>query len=129
MSEQKPAHGMFCWNELMTRDSARAQAFYTGLLGWKAVDSGMPGMKYTLLKAGDKDAGGMMDMPPDVPREVPSHWMAYINVDDVDALVGKVKELGGIVMHGPQDVPNVGRFLILQDPTGAIVSLFTPVEK
>lgn len=125
MSDEKPAHGMFCWNELMTRDTAAAEKFYTGLLGWKAVDSGMPDMKYTLLKVGDKDAGGMMDMPPDVPKEVPSHWMAYITVDDVDALAKKTVELGGQVLHGPQDVPKVGRFSIIQDPTGAVVSLIT----
>lgn len=123
MSEVKTASGTFCWNELMTRDVAGASKFYTELLGWKAVDSGMPGMDYTLLKAGDKDAGGMMAMPPDVPQEVPSHWMAYIAVDDVDASAKKVVELGGEVFHGPQDIPNVGRFCIIKDPTGAVVSL------
>ncbi len=129
MSNEKPAHGMFCWNELMTRDSDGAAKFYTELLGWKAADSGMPGMKYTLLKVGDKDAGGMMDMPPEVPKEVSSHWMAYIAVEDVDALTKKTEDLGGKILHGPQDVPNVGRFCIIQDPTGAVVSLITfPVK-
>lgn len=125
MSDEKSANGTFCWNELITRDMAGAEKFYTELLGWKAVDSGMPGMKYTLFKFGDKDAGGLMDMPPDVPKEVPSHWMAYIAVDDVDAIANKVGELGGKILHGPQDVPEVGRFCIIQDPTGAVVSLIT----
>lgn len=123
MANEKPAHGTFCWNELVTRDMEGAAKFYTELLGWKAVDSGMPGMAYTILKAGDKEAGGMMNMPPDVPNEVPAHWMAYITVDDVDAVAKKVAELGGEVFHGPQDVPNVGRFCIIKDPTGAVVSL------
>ena len=60
---------------------------------------------------------------PDVPAEVPSHWMAYITVNDVDAVVKKVPELGGEVMHGPMDIPQVGRFCIIKDPTGAVVSL------
>ena len=123
MSDEKPAHGTFCWNELVTRDMAGAEKFYTELLGWKAADGGMPGMKYTVFKAGEKDAGGMMDMPPDVPKEVPSHWMSYITVDDVDSLVEKIGELGGTILHGPQDVPDVGRFCIIQDPTGGVVSL------
>ncbi len=125
MSEVKTIHGTFCWNELITRDMAGASKFYTELLGWKAVDSGMPGMDYTMLKAGDKDAGGMMTMPPDVPGEVPAHWMAYIAVDDVDAAAKKAAELGGEVFHGPEDIPNVGRFCIIKDPTGAVVSLIT----
>jgi predicted enzyme related to lactoylglutathione lyase len=123
MAEQKPANGTFCWNELMTRDVAGASKFYTELLGWKAVDSGMSGPPYTLFKADDKDAGGMMEMPAEIPKEVPSHWMAYITVDDVDSLVDKVKDMGGQILHGPQDVPDVGRFIVIQDPAGAVVSL------
>lgn len=127
--EQSPQHGMFCWNELMTRDEDKAGKFYTELLGWKAVDSGMPGMKYTIFKAGDKSAGGMMKMPAEVPAQVPPHWMAYITVDDVDAAAEKTKALGGTVMHGPQEIPNMGKFCIIQDPTGAVVSLMTFVKQ
>ena len=125
MSNGKPPHGTFCWNELMTRDTAAAEKFYTELIGWKAADGGMPGMKYTLFKAADNDAGGMMDLPKEIPEEVPSHWMSNIAVDDVDALAKKVGELGGKLMHGPQDVPKVGRFCIIQDPSGAVVSLIS----
>jgi hypothetical protein len=76
MSEQKFPHGTFCWNELVTRDLSGAAKFYTQLLGWKAVESGMPGMDYTLLKVSDKEVGGLMAMPADVPKEFPAHWMA-----------------------------------------------------
>ena len=80
-----------------------------------------------MLKAGDKDAGGMMKMPSDMPAGVPSHWMAYIAVDDVDGAAAKVMELGGTVLHGPMDIPTVGRFCTIQDSGGAIVSLITLV--
>lgn len=123
MSDNKPAHGTFCWNELVTRDTAAAKKFYSELIGWEAADSGMPGMDYTMFKAGGKEAGGMMAMPAEVPAEVPSHWMSYITVDEVDSLVDKVKNLGGTILYGPEDVPNVGRFVTIQDPTGAVVSL------
>jgi predicted enzyme related to lactoylglutathione lyase len=122
MANQAPAHGTFCWNELMTRDTAAAGKFYSELVGWKPVDAGMPGTPYTLFKAGDKDAGGMMAMPAEIPAQVPAHWMAYVAVDDVDAVAKRVGELGGQILHGPQDIPNVGRFCVVQDPTGAAVS-------
>lgn len=125
MSDDKPQHGTFCWNELMTRDTDAAGKFYSELVGWKIVDSGMPGMAYSMLKAGDKDAGGMMAMPAEVPAEVPSHWVSYITVDDVDAATAKVAELGGTVLNGPMDIPTVGRFVTIQDPTGAVVALIT----
>ena len=120
----KPAQGTFCWNELVSTDPDKARPFYKELIGWEIVDSGMPGMKYEMLKAGDSNVGGMMKMPEEA-KEVPSHWMAYITVDDVDACAAKVKDLGGHIIHGPQDIPTVGRFVIIQDPTGAVVSLIT----
>ena len=125
MAEQKPAQGNFCWNELITRDLESAQKFYGELIGWNIADSGMPGMDYKLLKNGEKDDGGMMAMPSEIPKEVPSHWMSYITVDDVDAAASKVSELGGQILHGPMDIPKVGRFCTIQDPTGAVVSLIT----
>jgi predicted enzyme related to lactoylglutathione lyase len=123
MANSKNPHGTFCWNELMTRDTDRASKFYSELIGWKADVTDMSSTPYTVFKAGDKQVAGMMDMPKELPPEVPSHWMAYIAVDDIDALAAKVEKLGGKLMHGPQDVPEVGRFCIIQDPTGAVISL------
>ena len=125
MSNSKPAHGTVCWNELVTRDTHAAARFYTELLGWKPIDSGMPGMTYTIFKAHERDIGGMMAMPAGVPSEVPSHWMTYFAVDDVDASTKRATELGGEIVHGPQDVPDVGRFYIIRDPTGAVMTLIT----
>jgi len=105
-----------------------AKKFYSELIGWNPADSGMPGMDYTLFKAGDKSHAGMMAMPSEIPKEVPPHWMAYIAVDDVDAAAKKVEQLGGKILHGPEDVPGVGRFCTIADPTGAVVSLMTMSE-
>jgi hypothetical protein len=129
MSNDEMKQGIFCWNELMTRDPEKATKFYTELIGWQTVDSDIQGMKYTTLKAGDKDAAGLMEMPSGIPEEVPSHWMAYIAVDDVDPMAKKTIELGGQVLHGPEDIPNIGRFCVIQDPSGGVVSLYTPKSK
>lgn len=129
MANEMPAHGAFCWNELVTRDLEAAKKFYSELIGWEIVDSSMTDMVYNVLKANGKDQGGMMAMPAEVPGQVPSHWMSYITVDDVDALVSRVTELGGQVLFGPQDIPTVGRFVTIQDPTGAAVSLIAFPKK
>ena len=109
MSDKMPAHGTFCWNELMTRDSKAAGKFYSDLIGWEVADSGMPGMEYNMFKAGDKEAGGMMAMPAEVPDQVPSHWMAYITVDDVDAdsrpLASQFPAAGGLELANSDFAP------------------------
>jgi predicted enzyme related to lactoylglutathione lyase len=124
MSE-KPTTGMFCWNELMTRDTEGAAKFYSELIGWKPTPGAMPGLDYTLMKVGDKDAGGMMAMPAEVSDQVPAHWMSYVTVEDVDAAAAKVAGLGGTLLVNPQDIPGVGRFCVVQDPGGATLSLIT----
>ncbi len=119
-----PKHGHFCWNELATKDTAKATKFFTELLGWTAKVEQMGPTKYTMFKAGDADVGGMLQMTEEW-GDMPPHWMAYIAVDDVDASVKKVEELGGKVCVPPTDIPPVGRFCVITDPTGASVSLIT----
>jgi predicted enzyme related to lactoylglutathione lyase len=118
--------GALCWNELYTTDPAAAGAFYTTLFGWQteAVDMGPMGT-YTLFKLPGEtnNVGGMMAMPPNM-KGAPSHWVAYIAVEDCDASTKKVGDLGGKTLMPPTDIPNIGRFSIVQDPTGATFALY-----
>ena len=56
---------------------------------------------------------------------VPPYWQANVEVTDLDATVAKVKELGGQVHH-TEEVAEVGRFAVIGDPQGAVISVFTP---
>jgi predicted enzyme related to lactoylglutathione lyase len=117
-----PANGAFCWNELGTTDLETAKNFYTELLGWKLKESKAAGMIYNEIVAGDREVGGMYQMTAEY-GNAPSHWIAYVAVDDVDAKAKQVAELGGKVCVPPTDIPNVGRFCVINDPTGATISL------
>ena len=117
-----PANGAFCWNELGTTDLETAKKFYTELLGWRLKESKAAGMIYNEIVAGDREVGGMYQMTAEF-GNTPSHWMAYVAVDDVDAKAKQVTELGGKVCVPPTDIPNVGRFCVITDPTGATISL------
>ena len=127
MSEhhQAPPEGIFCWNELATRDLAAAKTFYTELLGWQLKESTAAGMQYNEIVAPNGEhIGGLYQMGPEY-GEAPSHWMAYVAVGDVDARAARVEALGGKVCVPPMDIPNVGRFCVINDPTGATISLIT----
>jgi predicted enzyme related to lactoylglutathione lyase len=129
MSEQRmPANGAFCWNELATTDLDAAQNFYKALLGWEVKEGGTPGggMRYNEIVVGGRSVGGMYQTGPECgDQSLPPHWMAYVAVEDVDASAAKVVELGGTVRVEPMDIPNVGRFCVITDPTGAGLSLIT----
>jgi hypothetical protein len=117
------APGSVSWNELMTPDAAKAKAFYTALVGWTTKGQDMGGFEYTMLHKGDEQVGGLMEMSGPEWEGVPPHWMNYVTVTDCDATAEKAKALGGQVVHGPDDIPNIGRFAILKDPTGAMISV------
>ncbi len=118
-------HGTFVWYELMTTDMAGAELFYKSVIGWDARDSGMSDMPYTLFSTGGTDIAGMMELP-DQARQMgaPSSWIGYVAVDDVDTATASIAAGGGRIYRNPSDIPGIGRFSIVADPQGAIISLF-----
>lgn len=114
--------GSFCWNELGTTDMKKAGDFYSGLFGWGREDFADSPVEYTMFKNGDRGAGGMYKITPEM-GPIPPHWLVYFAVDDCDARVQKATELGGQVMKPADDIPGIGRFAILLDPQGAAFAI------
>lgn len=120
--------GKFSWFELMTSDVEGAQAFYGPLLGWQFEKNMDAGMEYTLVRVeGEPNpVAGMFDKAhAENSDQIPPHWGNYITVNDVDTSAARALELGGKVLLPPTDIPTVGRFCVIQDPQGAVVSLMT----
>ena len=109
--------------ELATNDAAKAKAFYGSLFGWKLEE--LPAMAYTMINVGEGTGGGIMENP--VPG-TPSHWMAYVLVDDVVAATAKAKSLGATVCKEVTAVADYGWFSVITDPTGATLGLWQPRE-
>ncbi len=130
-----PGPGMFCWDELATSDPAAAATFYGEIFGWTANAMEMPGFgTYTLLKrpgtknllGNERDAGGIMKLPPGVPHPF---WLSYIAVADCDATVAAALRLGGTAASPAMDIPNVGRVAALFDPHHAAFAVIAPPSK
>ena len=114
----------YSWAELNSRGFDKAKQFYNKVFGWgeKVSPMGEGQGDYTEFKLGDESIGGGMEMNPMVPQEVPSYWLVYFGVADVDQAHKKAVDLGGTEMLPPQDFPG-GRFSILSDPQGAAFGL------
>jgi predicted enzyme related to lactoylglutathione lyase len=124
----KSSHGIFCWNELMTRDVEAAKRFYRDTIGWTFEPMPMPGGgTYWIAKSGSQMAGGIFELKSPEFDGVPESWMSYLAVDDVDKRVAKALKAGGKLMKPIFDVPGVGRIAILMQPGGAGVGWMTPV--
>lgn len=121
--------GTWSWNELMTRDVDAALAFYADVFGWSYEGMEMPFGTYHVIQGGDAGGlGGLMPMVPGMPDMVPNHWAVYFSVDDADATVARVRELGGQLVQGPDDMP-VGRIATLHDPAGGSFMIMQPAAQ
>ena len=125
MSEEMncPKPGEFSWNELVTQDVDASKKFYSSLFGWKPETFGGPASDYILFKQADTMIGGLMKCPQ---PGLPTHWLAYVTVEDVDATAVQAKKLGARIVVEPFDIPTVGRIAVLVDPQGAAIGLFKP---
>jgi len=114
----------FVHHELNTTDPEKARSFYGQLFDWTMEDMPMGDMgTYTVIKVDGKGVGGLMKHP--VPG-APSMWLNYVSVDDIRASTDKAKALGATILQDSIDIPNIGIFSILSDPTGAVIALFQP---
>jgi uncharacterized protein len=115
----------FVHSELNTTDVAAAKAFYGKLFDWKLEDLPMGGGTYTMIGVGEGTGGGMMQSP--LPG-VPSFWLPYVNVIDIQAATQKAKSLGATVMQDVTEVMGMGWVAVIVDPTGAALGLWKPKQ-
>jgi len=114
--------GALSITQLNTTDPERAQSFYEGLFGWRFESVASGEVDYWGVYNGDRLNAGLMALPAET--GVPSHWLVYYGIDDVDEAVGRISELGGQVLVGPTEVPS-GRFLVATDPQGAAFAVLS----
>ena len=116
--------GALTWNELVTTDPEQAASFYAGV--FNVSTEKMPGpMDYTLLRVEGQPAAGILQLTPAM-GPMPPCWGVYFMVANVDDSARQAQTLGATVLAAPQDIPAVGRFAVLQDPQGAVFSIFLP---
>lgn len=81
-------------------------------------------MEYRVISAGGQGIGGMMPIPPHL-TQMPPVWRSTVTVENVDATTKLAEDLGGKVLLQPHDIPTVGRFAVVQDPQGAVITVIT----
>jgi len=108
--------------ELHTQDPESAKKFYKQLFDWKLDD--VPEMNYTVIDVGEQGRGGGIMKSP-MPDAVPQ-WVPYVLVDDVAASTEKATSLGATVLQEATEIPGIGWFSMLLDPTNAAFAMFKP---
>ena len=119
-------HGSIHWTELMTTDVEADLAWVRATFGFDVEDMPMPqGGTYHILKSGDQMCAGLMPAPVE---GMPSVWMSWVQVDDVDEVAGRVAAGGGQVHGEIMDMEGIGRMVPVCDPTGGSFGIITPAN-
>jgi predicted enzyme related to lactoylglutathione lyase len=119
-------HGQFTWYELTTPDVEASKKFYSRFTSWgtQAFDN-----DYTMFTLDGVPITGIFRLTDEMRGQgIPPNWMPYVETSNVDDTVLKARSLGGKVVAGPDDIPNTGRFAVLQDPQGATFGVYKSIH-
>ena len=117
--------GSVHWNELTTVKPKEIVGFYEKSFGYTHTEAQMPDGPYFMITNGDKMRGGITTAPLE---SIPSAWLPYVHVEDVEQTVASVKKFGGQVLFEPMDVPEVGCFAHIVDPQGGVLGIMRPAS-
>lgn len=116
--------------EITADDVARAKKFYE-IFDWQMQDAGMEGLgtnKYLVAKTGDdKDMGTDGAIMTREFRKEPT--IIWISVDNLDAMIEKVKSAGGEVAGDKQTVPGIGDTIYVKDTEGNTIGLIQALPR
>jgi predicted enzyme related to lactoylglutathione lyase len=113
-------NGELSFFELGVDDPDRAREFYGSLFGWEFVDEGTGATIETPNIPGGLHGGDPGASP-----------YLFFRVDDLDAAVARVRELGGEVgddvgSDDPDTIARFGRFVMCTDDQGSGFGLHQP---
>ncbi len=119
-----PKPGTVSWNQLVA--TGANAAFYAKLFGWQPtpfVPNGMPegNAPFTLFKTDPNMEGGVAGMVQKQNPEMPSLWIPYVVVEDVDAALAKAIALGATIRTPVKSIGEMGRIALIHDPEGAVI--------
>jgi uncharacterized protein len=110
--------------ELVTDDREKTAAFYRAVFGWKVEKWAGP-VDYWLVDTGDASTpginGGLMLAGGEF-----SGTVNTVEVEDIDAVIAKVKANGGTIIFEKQPVPGVGQLAYFKDNCGIVVGIMQP---
>jgi len=105
--------------EIVGLDAKALQSFYRDAFGWAIVPAGP---SYAMVHPqGDLGINGGVGAAPEGAGA--SRVTVYVEVDDLDAALGKIGRLGGKTVMGPLNVPGGPSIALFSDPEGHIIGL------
>ena len=119
-----PTPGTIGWLDLAAPNAESLREFYSAVVGWTTEPVEMEGYEDHVCLAADGTpvAGVCHSKGPNA--DLPTAWLAYVHVIDLEASMAEATQRGGEVLGGIRDMGSHGRVAVIRDPAGAVLSLF-----
>jgi uncharacterized protein len=119
--------GTIGWIDVTVADATSLRDFYAAVAGWTPAAVPMGDYAdYCMHPPGDPKpvAGICHAQGPNA--DLPTQWLIYITVSDLDQSVQRCRDKGGKVLREPKSMGSYGRLAVIQDPAGAVAALLEP---
>jgi predicted enzyme related to lactoylglutathione lyase len=127
VSEKPPPAGTVAWIDLTVDDADAVRDFYRAVVGWKPEGLSMGDYQdYTMRNAETGAPTSGVCHRRGVNADLPSQWLIYVTVADLDRSINECGIHGGAVIFGPKDMGAHGRYCVVRDPAGAVMALMQP---
>jgi predicted enzyme related to lactoylglutathione lyase len=103
--------------EIGSYDPERTAKFYESVFGWQFQKWGGP-MDYWLITTGAEGTPGINGGMNKFEAGAPLATVNTVGVESVDAIIEKITEQGGKVVHPKMAIPGVGYLAYCQDTEG-----------
>ena len=121
--EEKSSVGTIVWQDLTVADADGLKDFYAQVVGWHVEPVDMGGYSdYEMVSPSTGEAVTGVCHATGVNSGLPAQWLIYFSVEDIEASVAKVVELGGEVLIAPKPLGDE-LFCVIRDPAGAVCAL------
>ncbi|GAB4321789.1 MAG: hypothetical protein Kow0074_12840 [Candidatus Zixiibacteriota bacterium] len=125
MASAKQPIGSIGWVDLTVDNADSIRDFYKQVIGWTHSDVSMGEYSdYSMNRPDDGTPTAGVCHKSGVNSELPSQWLIYIVVEDLDVSVQRCTDLGGRVLVGPKGLGPGARYCVIQDPAGAVAALY-----
>lgn len=118
------AVGAIVWRDLTVPNAEQVRDFYAQVVGWQAepIEMGDYADFNMLIPGTDQSAAGICHTR-GFNADQPAQWIMYIKVADLEQSLVDCQALGGRILVGPKFLSETQRFVVIQDPAGAMVAL------
>jgi predicted enzyme related to lactoylglutathione lyase len=126
-NSSKPEIGSITWFDLTVENAEEVKEFYSKVVGWKPANVPMGNYNDFNMNSpeSEKTNAGICHKRSGN-AQLPSQWLIYITVKNVNESTKLCKEKGGKVLVSPYEMSGYGRFCVIEDPAGAVCALFEP---